>query len=199
MITESKIRRHPERAVPEQAPEILAQGFIAHVGFCQEGNPYVLPFSYYYDPNNPNRLYLHGSVASRTLQHLATGAPVCVEVTLLDGLVYSKSAKYHSMNYRSVVCFGTTHVISKDSEKTQIFEQAIQRYFPGRTEGQDYEGPSVAHLTQTTLLEVRIKEWSAKARDGGPKGPQDADPDAPGTAGVVKLPSDRPSGSSLHS
>lgn len=197
MTTESTIHRHPERAVPEQAPGILAQGLVAHVGFCQEGKPYVIPFSYHYNMNTPDHLYLHGSVASRALQHLATGAVVCVEVTLLDGLIYSKSAKYHSMNYRSVVCFGRARMITNDSEKTRIFEQAIQRYFPGRKEGQDYEGPTVAHLKQTTLLELKIEEWSAKARTGGPKGPQDTDPDAPGTAGFMKLPSDGTSDSTL--
>jgi uncharacterized protein len=187
MITESKIKQHPERAVPDQAPEILAQGFVAHVGFCIEGKPYVIPFSYYYDAESVDRLYVHGSVASRTLKHLASGAAVCVEVTLLDGLVYSKSAKYHSMNYRSVICFGTASVVQNEIDKARIFEKAITRYFPDRKEGQDYMAPTIAHLNQTTLLEIRIEEWSAKTRTGGPKGPEDADKDSPGTAGVQEV------------
>jgi uncharacterized protein len=185
MTTQAQIRRHPERSVPDQAPEILAEGLVAHVGFCLEDKPYVLPFSYHYDPQIPDRLYLHGSVASHTLQHLATGAPVCVEVTMVDGLVFSKSAKYHSMNYRSVVCFGTSNIVSDPSEKNRIFERAIRRYFPGRTEGEHYTSATLVHLRQTTLLEIRIEEWSAKTRTGGPKGPQDADPNATGTAGVM--------------
>lgn len=191
MITQSKIRQHSERSVPEQASEILAEGLVAHVGFCLDGKPYVLPFSYHYDPEFPDRVYLHGSIASRTLQHLATGAPVCVEVTMVDGLVFSKSAKYHSMNYRSVVCFGTSQVISNPSEKNQIFERAIRRYFPGRTEGEHYTSATLAHLKQTTLLEITITEWSAKTRTGGPKGPTDADPHATGTSGILEFDSTR--------
>jgi nitroimidazol reductase NimA-like FMN-containing flavoprotein (pyridoxamine 5'-phosphate oxidase superfamily) len=184
MITESKIRQHPERTVTDRASEILAKGFVAHVGFCIDGKPHVIPFTYHYDVSSPDCVYLHGSVSSRTLRHLASGAPVCVEVTLLDGLIYSKSAKDHSMNYRSVVCFGTGSEVLDDAKKSKIFERAIERYFPDRKEGLHYMAPSSAHLKQTRLLEVRIEEWSAKARTGGPNGPNDADENAPGTAGI---------------
>src|SRR5262245_36096793 len=100
------LRVHPERSVPEEAPEILSAGVVAHVGFEAEGQPYVIPMTYHYDPAEPKRLYLHGAHMSRLMNHLATGAAVCVTVTLTDGLVYSRTALYHSVNYRSIVCFG---------------------------------------------------------------------------------------------
>lgn len=183
----TRIRRHPERAVPAEAPEVLAQGMVAHVGFCQDGQPVVMPLAYHFDPATPDRLYLHGAHASRTLRHLATGAPVCVTVTLLDGLVYSRTALYHSMNYRSVVCFGRARRVAGEAEKRAIFERMAQRYFAGRTAGRDYDAPPSAHLRGTALVEVQIETWSAKARRGGPTGPRDADPTAPGSRGVVAL------------
>jgi len=102
----TKLRQHPERAVPDSAHEFLAQGYVAHVGFEQDGRPYVIPMLYHYAADRPDRLYLHGGVSSRALEHLASGVPVCATVTRLDGLVYSRDAKYHSANYRSVMCFG---------------------------------------------------------------------------------------------
>src|SRR5207302_1693717 len=125
-------RRSPERAMPEQAAAILAEGQVAHVGFCVAGAPYVLPFTYHYDAADSERLYLHGAPASRALRELAGGGPVCVTVTLLDGLVYSRSAKYHSANYRSVVAFGRARPITDPVEKAGVFERTILRYFQGR-------------------------------------------------------------------
>lgn len=189
MSNRTEIRQHAERSVPDEAPEILAQGRVAHVGFCrsEDGHPFVIPFSYHYEAANPERLYLHGSVESRTLKYLADGARVCVTVTLLDGLVYSRTALYHSMNYRSVVCFGRTRLITAQDEKDAVLARMIRRYFPGREAGRDYEPPPDAHLEQTAMIEVLIEEMSAKARRGGPAGPRDADQDAPGTSGTVEL------------
>ena len=112
-----------------------------------------------------------------------------IAVTLLDALVYSRAALYHSMNYRSVVCFGRARAITSKDEKDAVLARMIGRYFPGREAGRDYEPPPDAHLEQTALLEVEIEEMSAKSRQGGPAGPRDADADAdsPGTCGVVSL------------
>jgi hypothetical protein len=173
--------------VPEEASAILAAGCIAHVGFAVEGQPYVIPMTYQFDPAEPGRLYLHGGHHSRLMQHLATGAPVCVTVTMVDGLVYSRTALYHSVNYRSVVCFARA-VADPDPEiQGRVLEAMIARYFPGRTAGRDYEPASAAHLEATAFIALEIEEWSAKARRGGPKGPRDADPISWGTAGVVPL------------
>ena len=181
------VRQHPERAVPQRAQEFLAQGHVAHVGFEHDGRPYVIPMLYHYSPDRPDRLYLHSGLASRTLQQLASGIPVCVTVTQLDGLVYSRDAKYHSANYRSVMCFGHGRVFEDDQKKRAMFEAMTSRYFPGRTAGRDYASAPSSHLTTTAVVEVVIEEISAKMREGGPKGPQDAQDDAPGTCGIVDV------------
>lgn len=181
------IRQHPERAVPDRAEEFLTEGYVAHVGFEQDGRPYVIPMLYQYSADRPDRLYLHSGLPSRTLRQLASGVPVCATVTELDGLVYSRDAKYHSANYRCVMCFGRGRLIEDDEEKRVIFEEMTLRYFPGRTAGKDYTAAPKAHLDGTAVVEIVIEEITAKMREGGPKGPQDGIEDAPGTRGVVAL------------
>jgi len=181
------ICQHPERAVPDRAREFLQQGHLAYVGFQQDGWPYVIPMLYQYDSQDPDRLYLHGGLSSRMIRHLATGVPVCVTVTELDGLVYSRDARYHSANYRSVMCFGQGHLVEDDERKQAIFQAMTSRYFPGRTAGRDYALAPKAHLDATPVVEILIQKMSAKMREGGPKGPRDADADAPGTCGVVEI------------
>ncbi|MEZ0333838.1 MAG: pyridoxamine 5'-phosphate oxidase family protein [Gemmatimonadales bacterium] len=181
------LRVHPEREAPEEAPAILSAGVVAHVGFEVEGQPYVIPMTYQYDPAQPTRLYLHGAHMSRLMAHLATGAAVCVTVTLTDGLVYSRTALYHSVNYRSVVCFGRAAEAPDGTRQRELLEAMIARYFPGRTAGRDYEPAPDAHMEATAFVALEIEEWSAKIRRGGPKGPRDSDPLSPGTAGVVPL------------
>src|ERR1051326_8683622 len=185
--TRSRIRRHAERDAIERAASILAEGHVAHVGFVQDGQPFVIPLGYQFNPAEPDRLYLHGSPASRALEQVASGAPVCITVTLMDGLVYSRTALYHSMNYRSVVCFGRGERVTDPELQQKVYRGMVSRYFPGRTAGRDYAEPPPEHLEATTLVEVRIEEWSAKQREGGPLGPLDADPSAAGTCGVVPL------------
>ena len=180
-----KIKNHPERAVPEEAAEILSNGLVAHVGFIEDGLPYVIPLSYHFDSDQADRLYLHGSIRSRALELLATGAPVCVTVTISDGLVYSRKAMNHSMNYRSVVLFGTAREVTDHDEKFALFDQMVQRYFPDRLLERDYNPPPASDLGVTALVEVQIEEWSAKARRGGPTGPDDDNPDATGSAGYT--------------
>ena len=181
--TRTRIRRHPERAlaVPDEAEAILDEALVAHVGIVQDGQPVVIPMTFYYRDGS---VFIHGAPGSRTIKALATGAPACVEVTLVDGLIASKSAETHSVNYRSVVCFGRGEVVRDKERRQEILRAMIARYFPGRTAGVDY-----AHITEpedkaTRLIEVRVEEMSAKGRDGGPRGPFDADPDALGNAGV---------------
>lgn len=187
MSPRSTIRTHADRSVPEEAAQILAEGRVAHVGFVEEGQPYVIPLGYQFSPAAPDRIYLHGSPASRAMRHLGTGAPVCLTVTLLDGLVYSRTALNHSINYRSVVCFGRGRRVTDPAVQRSVYEAMVGRYFPGRTAGRDYAEPTPEHLEATVLIAVEIEEWSAKARAGGPLGPLDADDNAPGTRGVVPL------------
>ena len=183
----TRIRVHPERAVPEESAKILADGRVAHVGFISGGQPIVVPMSYHFDPQAPDVLYLHGSVRSRALDELAGGQAVCVTVTLTDGLVYSRKAMNHSMNYRSVMVFGHGRLIEDEDRKFEIFDQMVQRYFPGRRVGQDYNLPPSEDLGITALVEVTIDEWSGKARRGGPTGPDDDNPDTMGSAGVIDI------------
>ncbi|WP_321477423.1 pyridoxamine 5'-phosphate oxidase family protein [uncultured Paludibaculum sp.] len=181
------IRQHPERAANQEAADFLAAGTVAHVGFQVNGQPYVIPFSYQFDGSTPDRLYLHGGHSSHTLRALSDGAAVCVTVTMVDGLVFSRTALNHSMNYRSVVCFGRARAIEDSEEKQRIFTSMIDRYFPGRTAGEHYAAATEAQLRATAVLEVTIENMSAKVRRGGATGPLDNDPDALGTCGVVPL------------
>ena len=184
----TRIRNHPERAVPAEAADILSRGSVAHAAFAQDGEPYVIPLSYHYDPASPELIYLHGSIRSRAMEALASGAPVSVCVTLTDGLVYSRKAMNHSINYRSVILFGCGREITDPAQKYALFDAMVRRYFPGRAIGADYNAPPDADLGATALVEIRIQEWNAKARRGGPTGPDDADRDALGSAGVAPLP-----------
>jgi uncharacterized protein len=189
-VNRTRVRVHPERAVPDEAVEFLASGMVAHVAFVADGQPFVMPMTYHFDPAEPTRLYIHGGHHSRLVNEVRRGGNVCVEVTQVDGLVYSKSALHHSMNYRSVVVFARAaseaNAPSVD-EARRVFEGMIARYHPGRTAGRDYEPVPDAHLDATALIVLEIDEWSAKARRGGPKGPRDGEPHAPGSAGVIPL------------
>ncbi|HEU5348267.1 MAG TPA: pyridoxamine 5'-phosphate oxidase family protein [Ktedonobacterales bacterium] len=181
----SRIRRHPERSVPEIAEEILRVGLVAHVAFAVDGQPYVVPMTYHYEDGV---IYLHGAPASRLQQTLRAGAQVAVEVTLLDGLVASRDAKNHSVNYRSVVVYGTAEPVTGMKRKRALMEAMTRRYFPGWTVGRDYDPATTGHLRALEVMAVAIEELSAKARSGPPRGARDALDDAPGSAFVLVLP-----------
>jgi len=166
----TRIWRHPERAVPERAEEILRAGRVAHVAFAVDGQPFVLPFGYFYEGGT---VYLHGAPASRTVRALRGGTPVCVEVTLLDGLVASRDAKSHSMNYRAAVVFGRAETVRDLAEKRAVFERMTAAYFPGRAAGADYYPAREGDLRGVELLAVRIEDLSAKARSAPPLGARD--------------------------
>jgi uncharacterized protein len=182
-----KIKRHGDRAVPEEAPDILSQGMVVHVGVVQDGEPVVIPQLYHYDPAVPDQIYLHGARANGVIRLIENGARVCLTVTLIDGLVYSRTALNHSANYRSVMCFGQGEVVADPAEKEAVLAAMISRYFAGRTAGVHYAAPEPSHLLTTSLVRVHITEWSAKARRGGPLGNDEFDEDSPYTAGVLEL------------
>lgn len=181
----TRVRIHPERAAPDEMSAILASGLVAHLAIADEEGPVVIPMTYHFEPGEPGIIYVHGAHHSRLLKHAASGKPLCVTVTMVDGLVYSRTALYHSVNYRSAVCFGTARVVSARDEQRRASEGLIARYFPDRTAGRDYDPIPDAHLDGTAFVAIAIADGSAKVRRGGPKGPRDNDPDAPGTAGVV--------------
>ena len=142
---------------------ILDAGFLAHVGFCVDGQPFVIPTLYGRDEK---RLYLHGSAASRMLGELETGIPACVTVTLVDGLVLARSAFDHSMNYRSVVAFGTARKIADPAQKIESLRVISEHLIAGRWA--DVREPSEKELKATTVLEFSMDEASSKVRSGPP-------------------------------
>ncbi len=161
----TELRRLPDRGSHERETinEILDAGFLAHVGFCVEGQPFVIPTLYGRDGS---KLYLHGSAASRMLRELENGVAACVTVTLVDGLVLARSAFHHSMNYRSVVAFGTARKIEGASEKVKALRVISEHLIAGRW--RDIRGPTEKELKATTVLQFAIEEASAKIRTGPP-------------------------------
>src|SRR5664279_260976 len=161
----TELRRIPDRGLHDRkkTDSILDAGFLAHVGFCVDGQPFVLPTLYGRDGE---KLYLHGSAASRMLRELEKGVAACVTVTLVDGLVLARSAFDHSMNYRSVVAFGTARKIVDPEQKVQALRVISEHLIAGRWA--DVRGPSDKELKATTVLEFSIEEASSKVRSGPP-------------------------------
>jgi nitroimidazol reductase NimA-like FMN-containing flavoprotein (pyridoxamine 5'-phosphate oxidase superfamily) len=161
----SEVRRLPQRGSHDAATihAILDAGFLAHVGFQVEGQPFVIPTLYGRDGE---RLYLHGSAASRMLRELAGGVPACVTVTLVDGLVLARSAFHHSMNYRSVVAFGVARKIEEAERKREALRVISEHVIAGRW--RDVRGPTEKELKATSVLDFEINEASAKVRQGPP-------------------------------
>jgi uncharacterized protein len=179
----TKLGRLPNRGShePETVHAILDAAFLAHVGFQMEGQPFVIPTLYGRDED---KLYLHGSAASRMLRGLDTGIPACVCVTIVDGLVLARSAFHHSMNYRSVVAFGTARKIEGAEEKTRALRIISEHLIAGRWS--DVRGPSDKELKATAVLEFSIEEASAKIRTGPPVDDEE-DYSLPVWAGVLPL------------
>lgn len=142
---------------------VMDEGLVCHVGFVQEGQPYVLPTIYARDGE---RLLIHGSRSSRMLRALAAGAPACISVTLLDGLVLARSARMHSVNYRSVMLLGQASEITDDAEKISALKCIVERVMPGRWD--DVRLPSPTELHETGVLAFPICEGSLKSRVGPP-------------------------------
>jgi nitroimidazol reductase NimA-like FMN-containing flavoprotein (pyridoxamine 5'-phosphate oxidase superfamily) len=161
----TRVVREPQRAVYDRNAvyEILDAGFICHVGFSIDSQPYVIPTSY---GRKNDVLYIHGSAASRMLRHASNGIPVCVTVTLLDGLVLARSIFNHSMNYRSVVVLGTAFEIREREEKLAALHSLSEHILPGRWK--DTRQPNEQELKATTVLRLPIEEFSAKVRQGPP-------------------------------
>ncbi len=157
--------REPQRAVYDRdaVNQILDEAFLCHVGFVAEGQPYVIPTSYGRDGNV---LYIHGSPASRMLRHLEQGVPVCITVTLVDGLVLARSVFNHSMNYRSVVILGTATLVDDPAEKIAALRALSEHILPHRWD--DSRQPNEKELKATSVLRIPIEEFSAKVRVGPP-------------------------------
>ena len=163
----TQLRRLPKRGSHETEAihQILDAGFLAHVGFCVDGQPFVIPTLFGRDRYS-EKLYMHGSAASRMLRELETGVSACVTVTLVDGLVLARSAFHHSMNYRSVVAFGTARRIDDPEQKTQALRVISDHLIAGRWN--EVREPTEKELKATAVLEFSIEEASAKVRTGPP-------------------------------
>jgi len=161
----TRVVREPDRAVydREEAYRILDEGFLCHVGFTIEGQPFVIPTSY---GRRGSELYIHGSAASRMLRQMKDGFPVCVTVTLLDGLVLARSIFNHSMNYRSVVILGKATLVDDPEEKLAALRVLSEHILPGRWD--EVRQPNERELKATSVLRLAVEEFSAKVRTGPP-------------------------------
>jgi len=179
----TRIVREPQRAVYDRAAvnEILDEAFLCHVGFVADGQPYVIPTSY---GRAGNVLYIHGSAASRMLRNLGQGVPVCITVTLLDGLVLARSVFNHSMNYRSVVILATATLVDDPAEKIAALHALSEHILPHRWD--DARQPNEKELKATSVLKIPIEEFSAKVRVGPPIDDEE-DYSFPTWAGVIPL------------
>ena len=179
----TRLVREADRAVydREAAYRILDEGFLCHVGFVVDGQPFVIPTSY---GRKEDSLYIHGSAASRMLRHMKNEVAVCVTVTLLDGLVLARSIFNHSMNYRSVVVLGKALLVEDPEEKLEALRLLSEHIIPGRWA--DVRQPNERELKATSVLRLPIKEFSAKVRKGPPIDDEE-DYSFPTWAGVIPL------------
>lgn len=177
-----RVKREPQRGVYDRGAieAILDEALYCHLGFEVDGQPYVIPTLH---ARVGDRLYVHGSAASRMLRNAAAGARVCVTVTLLDGLVLAKSVFNHSINYRSAVVLGTATLVEGD-EKLEALRAFTEHVAPGRWD--EARQPTSLELKATWVLSLPLDESSAKVRSGGPED-EPEDRDLPVWSGVVPV------------
>jgi hypothetical protein len=178
-----RVRRLPKRGHYDRATlhGVLDAGFICHVGYVIDGQPYVTPTAYWRDGD---QVYWHGSSASRMLRAQSAGIPVCVTVTHLDGLVVARSGFHHSINYRSAMLFGKAEKVEDKAEKEAAMAAFVDRVYPGRW--QTLRPVNNQEMKATTILRMAIDEASAKIRTGPPVD-DDEDYSLPIWAGVIDL------------
>ena len=178
----TKLGRRPERGSydREVINRILDEGFICHIGFVLDDQPFVIPTGY---GRRGDDIYFHGSAASRMLRNVSQGIPVCLTVTLVDGLVLARSIFHHSMNYRSVVVLGSATVL-KAEEKTDALRTISENIIRGRWN--EVREPTEEEMKATSVMKLPLNEASAKVRSGPPLDEQ-SDYDLPIWAGVLPL------------
>jgi nitroimidazol reductase NimA-like FMN-containing flavoprotein (pyridoxamine 5'-phosphate oxidase superfamily) len=179
----TRVVRLPQRGIYDRDAinQILDEALLCHVGFVSDGQPFVIPMNYGRDGDV---LYIHGSPASRMLRHLEQGVPVCITVTLIDGLVLARSVFNHSMNYRSVIILGTAALVDDPAEKLAALRALSEHILPNRWD--DSRQPNEKELKATSVLRVPINEFSAKVRVGPPLDNEE-DYSFPTWAGVIPL------------
>jgi nitroimidazol reductase NimA-like FMN-containing flavoprotein (pyridoxamine 5'-phosphate oxidase superfamily) len=179
----SSIHRHPERGRYDRATidAILDEAIVCHLGLVSDDHPVVIPTMYVRDGD---RVIVHGSAASRMTRTVGTGVPICLTVTLLDGVVFARTANNHSMNYRSAVLLGTAEAITEPAAKLAAMRALVERIAPGRWDR--IREPDDKEMRSTTILSLPIDEASAKVRTGPPLDDGE-DLGLPVWAGVVPL------------
>ncbi len=161
----SKVKRLPKRGAYDHATvhAVLDAGLLGHVGYVMDGQPFVTPTAYW---REGTVLYWHGSSASRMLRHLEAGMPACLAASHLDGLVMARSGFHHSINYRSVMAFGTARLVADAHDKLAALEAFVARLYPGRWDA--VRPPTAQELKATKMIAMEIDEASAKIRTGAP-------------------------------
>lgn len=179
----TRVRRVPKRGAYDRATidAILDEALVCHVGLVHEAQPFVIPTIHW---RLGAELYIHGSAASRMMAHGGDGMPLCITVTLVDGVVLARSAFHHSLNYRSVVLLGQARVVVEREEKLEVLTALVNRFSPGRAAR--VRPPNPQELKATSVLALPIDEASAKVRRGGPIDDDD-DLALPVWAGVIPL------------
>jgi uncharacterized protein len=188
-ITKPTHPRHKVRRVPRNARydcdsiyRVLDRGLVAHVSFIHDGHPFCIPTLY---ARVGNRVLIHGSSASRMIRILAAGAPACLTVTMLDGLVLARSVFETGVNYDSVVLLGRFRPVSGDEEKLSALNSFVEALLPGRWP--EVRPPSRQELKGTAILEMEISEASVKTKTGGPDDDDSADAQRDVWAGVIPI------------
>ena len=179
----NRVKRLPKRGHydRETIHRILDEALICHVAFVEKGQPYVIPINF---ARMGDHIVLHGAKASRLLKHIEAGHPICVEVTIVDGLVLARSVFHHSVNYRSVVVFGQGRLIEDQQEKLDALQAVTEHLIPGRW--QEARLPNRKELNATSVVSINIDEASAKVRVGPPVDEQE-DYALPVWAGILPL------------
>jgi nitroimidazol reductase NimA-like FMN-containing flavoprotein (pyridoxamine 5'-phosphate oxidase superfamily) len=179
----NRIQRLPKRGQYDRETlyRILDEALICHVGFVEHNQPYVIPINF---ARVDDRIILHGAKASRLLKHIAAGHPICVEATLVDGLVLARSVFHHSVNYRSAVVFGKGQLIQDEQEKLAALQAVTEHMIPGRW--QEARLPNRKELNATSVVSIQIEEASAKVRSG-PAVDEEEDYALPVWAGILPL------------
>jgi nitroimidazol reductase NimA-like FMN-containing flavoprotein (pyridoxamine 5'-phosphate oxidase superfamily) len=179
----NRIKRLPKRGQYDRETiyQILNEALICHVGFVDKGQPYVIPINF---ARVGDSIVLHGAKASRLLKHVEAGHPICVEATIVDGLVLARSVFHHSINYRSVVVFGKGRLVEDEQEKLAALRAVTEHLIPGRW--QEARLPNRKELNATSVVSINIEEASAKVRVGPPVD-EEEDYALPVWAGVLPL------------
>jgi uncharacterized protein len=179
----TKIKRKPERGTYDREfiYSVLDEAFVCHIAFVVDGQPFVVPTNYV---RVGDKLFLHGSTASRMMRTLASGAPFCLSVTLLDGIVFAPTASGHAVNYRSVVVMGKAEPVEDPKAKVAAMRDFVNHVIRGRFD--QVKPPTEQEMKGTMILSVPLVEVSAKTRTG-PAIDDDPDYDVPVWTGVVPM------------